>query len=115
MKFTIGLVSILLTIYGCTMSLNNPLEKESSCYVIVLAEPFVKKEIDKVYVPKFQLLDICPKREKGLAYQESKIKIRRDGKKIVTSFDILRTFETKDEAKEYADKYGIIIVELGDN
>jgi hypothetical protein len=89
------------------MSQNKFNDKDASCYVIVLAESFVKKEIDKIYVPKFQLLDICPKREKGVKYQESKITIKRDGKEIETSFDVLRTFETKAEAKEFAEKYGI--------
>jgi len=93
--------------YGSMLE-ETKLTKEKSCYVIVFAEPFVKKEIDKIYLPKFQLLDICPERKTGLAYQETKITVRRDGKDFETGFNVLRTFENKAEAKEFADRHGVI-------
>lgn len=83
------------------------LKKDASCYIIVFAEPFVKKESGVIYVPKFQLLDICPERDPKLAYQETKITIKRNGKEIETAFDRIRTFENKEDARKFADKYGI--------
>jgi hypothetical protein len=104
-KFTL-LIALVLTFYGCAMS-QEKLEKDVSCYVIVFEEPFVKKEIDKVYVPVFQLLDICPKRKKGLQYQGAKIVITRNGKKMSVSFDPIKTFADKTEAKAFQQKFGV--------
>jgi tetratricopeptide (TPR) repeat protein len=94
------------TVLSKNMS-QDKLEKDAKCYVIVYAEPFVKKERDELYFKKFQLLDICPKREPGLQYQEAKIKIHKDSKEIETSFEPIRTFADAAEAKEFMNKYGV--------
>jgi hypothetical protein len=83
------------------------LEKDASCYVVVFAEPFVKKEIGEIYFPEFQLLDICPKRKPGLKYSQAKITITRDGKKIETAFDVVKTFANQKDAREFVEKYGV--------
>lgn len=90
-----------------TTSVDDKLPKKAECYVIVYAEPFVKKEYDKIYLKEFQLLDVCPEREPGLQYQEAKIKIYRDGKYVETSFEPIRIFSNRAEAKEFQRKYGV--------
>ena len=99
-------ISLILIFNGVIMA-QEKLEKAASCYVIVFAEPFEKKEFDKIYLPHFQLLDICPKRDPKLAYQEAKIKLKREGKEFETSFDVVKIFKNKAEAKKFADKFGV--------
>ena len=98
---------LFLTFYGFSMA-QEKLEKDAPCYRIVFAEPFVEKEIGELYLPVFQLLDVCPKRKAGVHYQEAKITITKDGKKIETPFDVVKTFADKSEAQEFARKFGIV-------
>jgi hypothetical protein len=92
---------------GCAKSQEKTLEKDKQCYVIRFAEPFVKKEFGVNYKKIFQLLDVCPKREKGLPYPGAAISIERDGKTIQTQFDVLKTFINEAEARELAAKNNI--------
>ena len=98
--------ALFLMFYGDATA-QEKLEKEASCYAIVYAEPFEKKEAGKLYMPEFQLLDICPKRTPGLAYQEARITITRNGKKLETGFDVVQIFKDKQEAAEFARRYGV--------
>ncbi len=100
------LTALFLICYGCSMS-QEKLEKDASCYVIRYTEPFEKKEVGKVYESKFRLLDICPKRIEGLAYQEAKLIVKRDGKEIETSFDVIKVFADLAEAVDFALKHSI--------
>lgn len=104
MKYLIGLTLIILTFSNCSMSQEKTLEKDNSCYVIRFSEPFVKREYGVEYKKRFMLLDVCPKREKGLQYPGAQISIERDGKIIETQFDVLKTFTDEAEAREYAAK-----------
>jgi hypothetical protein len=83
------------------------LVKNKSCYRIVYAEPFEKKERDKIYLSEFHLVDICPEREAGVIVPSSTVKINRDGKDVWVDFDPILTFANKAEAKKFADKHGI--------
>lgn len=56
------------------------------------------------------LLDICPPRMGEM--QRRIIKVGREGEKVWREFDIVRTFESKEEAQEYADENGITDVEF---
>lgn len=103
MKVFIAIILGFLSV-GCIMSQEKILEKDKLCYVIRFVEPFVKKEFGVEYKKEFQLLDVCPKREKGLQYPGASIPIERDGKTISTQFDALRTFASEAEAREFAEK-----------
>lgn len=89
------------------MSQEKSLKKDKLCYTIRFAEPFVKKEHGMEYKKRFQLLDVCSKREKGVQYQGSSISIERDGQTIQTPFDVLKTFANENEARAFAEKTGI--------
>ena len=56
------------------------------------------------------LLDICPPRMGEM--QRRIIQVDREGEKVWREFDIVRTFESKEEAQEYADENGITDVEF---
>jgi hypothetical protein len=98
--------TLLLTFYENSTA-QEKLAKDASCYVIVFAEPFEKKEADRLNLPEFQLLDICPKRAAGVVDREAKITITRNGKQIETGFDVVKIFAGRAEAGEFARKYGI--------
>lgn len=104
MNYCICLITIFFTFYGCVMAQEKQLEKDKQCYVIRFAEPFVKKEFGENYKKKFQLLDVCLKREKGLQYPGAYITIERNGETIQTQFDVLKSFENETEARDFADK-----------
>ena len=56
------------------------------------------------------LLDICPP-DQGMV-QRRVIEIHGDGESVWREFDIVRAFESKEEAREYADQNDIEDVEF---
>lgn len=100
---TILAIVIFIMVYGPAMA-QEQLEKSASCYVIIFAQSrSFTTEADEFSLPRLQLLDICPRQKKGLP----KIKIRRDGKEIETSFEVKKIFESKEEARTFADRFGV--------
>jgi len=59
---------------------------------------------------KICLLDICPP-DQGMV-QRRVIELSRDGESVWREFDIVRAFESKEEAREYADQNDIEDVEF---
>jgi len=54
---------------------------------------------------KICLLDICPP-DQGMV-QRRVIELSRDGESVWREFDIVRAFESPEEAREYAEQKGI--------
>lgn len=100
---TILAIVIFIMVCGSAMA-QDKLEKSASCYVIIFAKSgSFTTESDEFSLPRFQLLDICPRQKKGLP----KIKIRRNGKEIETNFEVKKIFESKEEARTFADRFGV--------
>jgi len=72
--------------------------------------PVVCEECRQMDEEKMCLLDICPPDE-GMG-QRRVIEIHRGGESVWREFDIARAFESKEEAREYADQNGIEDVEF---
>jgi hypothetical protein len=56
------------------------------------------------------LLDICPPRVGEILRRV--IQVNREGSKVWREFDVVRAFESEQEAKEYADHHAIEDVEF---
>ena len=67
--------------------------------------PAVCEECREMDEEKICLLDICPP-DQGMV-QRRVIELTRDGESVWHEFDIVRAFESKEEAREYAEQNGI--------
>lgn len=99
---------LFLTFHQSVASQEIKLEKDVSCYVVLKTQPFLTGESGKLNQPKFQLFDVCHNRSAEEQKNSSKIEIERDGRKEKVTFSVLKEFVNGKEAKEFADKFGII-------
>jgi hypothetical protein len=67
--------------------------------------PSVCEKCREMDAEKICLLDICPPREGEI--QRRVIQVNVGGEEAWREFDIVRMFESQEEAREYADKNGI--------
>ena len=106
----ISLLFVFSAFYSVVISQVNSdkLEKDSSCYLIRFSRPFEKREVGKSYRKQFHLLDICPQKVEGLAYPEAKTVVDRNGKKVETSFDVVKSFENEDDARKFTERHKIM-------
>ena len=81
-------------------------ETESTCQVISrLGFPFGKRNSDEYRELRYALLDICPDAPGTIA--RPIIQITVGGEKQYREFDLVKFFESRDEAATYAARYGI--------
>ncbi len=72
--------------------------------------PLVCAKCREMNVEKICLLDIVPPDE-GLV-QRRVIQVEENGEKVWREFEIVRTFDSHDQAREYARDHGITQVEI---
>ena len=67
--------------------------------------PSICDKCREMDVERICLLDICPPRVGEI--QRRVIQVKREGEKVWREFDIVRTFESREEAEKYASKNAI--------